>query len=98
MDGVLHPVRGADRDPVTPPHPDWSSNVADLTPGSGRRLTRKEREKRVTTLLLGSGGAGIAAVVFGVLAILDIVGFGVVILLVLLAVALAYGASRAVKP
>ena len=59
-------------------------------------LTRRDREKRAYSLALVSGGAGIAAVVFLVLAIVGVMGLGPTILAALVAAAAAFGFSRTV--
>ncbi len=59
-------------------------------------LTRRDREKRAYTLTLVGGGAGLATVVFFVLAIVGIVGFGPAILAAIVAIAAAFGFRRTV--
>ncbi len=59
-------------------------------------LTRREKEKRAYTLTVVGGGAGIAAVVFLVLAIVGIMGLGPAILAGLVAGGAAFGFSRTV--
>ena len=50
--------------------------MSDLTPSSGRRVSRSARERRAYRLLLVGGGAGAIALVTLVLAIVGAVGFG----------------------
>lgn len=59
-------------------------------------LTRRNREKRAYSLALVSGGAGIATVVFLVLAIVGVMGLGPTILAAIVAAAAAFGFSRTV--
>ena len=59
-------------------------------------LTRRDKEKRAYTLAVVGGGAGIATVVFLVLAIIGIMGLGPTILAALVAAAAAFGFRRTV--
>ena len=59
-------------------------------------LTRRDREKRAYSLALVSGGAGIATVVFLVLAIVGVMGLGPTVLAAIVAAAAAFGFSRTV--
>jgi hypothetical protein len=59
-------------------------------------LTRRQRESRAYSLALVSGGAGIAAVVFLVLAVVGIMGFGPTFLAALIAVGAAFAFRRTV--
>ncbi|HEX2071912.1 MAG TPA: hypothetical protein VHF90_09740 [Thermoleophilaceae bacterium] len=59
-------------------------------------LTRREKEKRAYSLAVVGGGAGIAAVVFLVLAVVGVVGIGPTILAALVAAAAAFGFRRTV--
>jgi len=71
--------------------------MSDLTPrSSGSRLSRHERERRAYRLVLASGGAGVATAVAAVLAIVDVVGFGTVLLLAVITAALVVALRRTV--
>jgi hypothetical protein len=59
-------------------------------------LTRRDKEKRAYSLALVGGGAGIATVVFLVLAIVGVMGLGPTILAAIVAAAAAFGFSRTV--
>jgi len=62
--------------------------MSGLEPRSGGRMTRKQRETRAYQLTLATGATGLAAVVGIVLAALDVIGLGLPLLLVVLAVVL----------
>lgn len=59
-------------------------------------LTRREKEKRAYSLTLVGGGAGIATVVFLVLAVVGITGIGPAFLSAIVAAGAAYGFRRTV--
>ncbi len=59
-------------------------------------LTRREKEKRAYSLAVVGGGAGIAAVVFLVLAVVGVMGIGPTFLAALVAAAAAFGFRRTV--
>lgn len=59
--------------------------MADIERSGGRRLTRAQREKRAYQLTLATGGLAVAAVVGIVLAAVGVIGFGLPILLAVLA-------------
>lgn len=60
-------------------------------------LTRRDREKRAYSLALVGGGAGIAAVVFLVLAVVGVMsGLGPAILAAVVAAAAAFGFRRTI--
>lgn len=59
-------------------------------------LTRRQKEQRAYTLTLVGGGASLATVVFLVLAIVGITGFGPAILAAIVAIAAAFGFRRTV--
>jgi uncharacterized membrane protein YjjP (DUF1212 family) len=61
-------------------------------------LTRRDKEKRAYSLVLVGGGAGIAAVVFLVLAVVGVMGIGPAFLAAIVAAAAAYGFRRTVGP
>ncbi len=64
-----------------------SGPMADLQRSGGNRPTRRQREKRAYQLTLATGGLSAVAVVGLVLAVIGVIGFGLPILAVLLAVA-----------
>jgi hypothetical protein len=64
--------------------------MSDLTP-SGRRLPRKQREQRAFRLVVAGGASAVAAVVA-----LFVSGFGLFLVLALVAAACAYGFKRTV--
>jgi hypothetical protein len=68
--------------------------MSDLTPRSGSRLSRKQREERAYRLVLASGGSAIATVVAGVLALVDIVSFGLVFVLLVVTAVLVVALRR----
>ena len=57
-------------------------------------LTRRDKEKRAYTLALVGGGAGIATVVFLVLAVVGVMGLGPTVLAAIVAAAAAFGFKR----
>ena len=59
----------------------------DLTPGSGRRVSRRTREQRAYRIVMVGGVAGAVAVVTFVLAIAGVVGLGIPIIAAIIAVA-----------
>jgi hypothetical protein len=59
-------------------------------------LTRRDREKRAYSLALVGGGAGIAAVVFLVLAVVGVTSIGPAFLAAIVAAAAAFGFRRTV--
>lgn len=60
-------------------------------------LTRRQKEQRAYSLVLVSGGAGVATVVLVVLAILGVVGFGLPFLTAILSAIAAYLFRRTVS-
>jgi hypothetical protein len=60
--------------------------MGDLTPGGGRRLSRRDRERRAYSLVLVGGAAGVIAVVGILLAIAGVVGAGLPLLAAVVAV------------
>jgi hypothetical protein len=60
--------------------------MGDLTPGGGRRVSRRDREQRAYALVLVGGGAAVVAVVGVLLAIFGIVGAGLPLLAAVVAV------------
>ncbi|NLT05116.1 MAG: hypothetical protein GXY03_02280 [Solirubrobacterales bacterium] len=60
-------------------------------------ITRRQKEKRAYTLTLVGGGAGIATVVFLVLAIVGVVGLGPAILAGFVTAGAVFGFRRTVS-
>lgn len=60
-------------------------------------LTRRDRERRAYALTLVGSGAGVATVVFLVLAIVGVTSLGPAVLAALVAAGAAFGFSRTVK-
>jgi hypothetical protein len=59
--------------------------MGDLTPGSGRRVSRSTRERRAYQLTVVGGTAGVVLVVGLVLAVLGVIGFGIPVLAAIVA-------------
>ncbi|HEX2104692.1 MAG TPA: hypothetical protein VHF51_13635 [Solirubrobacteraceae bacterium] len=71
--------------------------MTDLTPRPNR-TPRRTREERAYKLVLAGGAAAVIAVVTFVLAIVDILGFGVPVLAALVAVLCGWLFRRTVSP
>lgn len=69
----------------------------DLTPGSGGRLTRRQREQRAYQLVLAGGGAGVVAVAGVVLAVIGIIGWTLPVVAIVVAVLCALMFRRTVS-
>jgi putative flippase GtrA len=65
----------------------YLGDMNDLTPSSGRRVSRRTREQRAYRIVMVGGVAGAVAVVTFVLAIAGVVGLGIPIIAVIIAVA-----------
>ena len=72
--------------------------MADLERRSGTRLSRRQREQRAFRLIQVGGTAGAVAVVTGILALVGVLGFGVPLLAVVIAVICALLFRRTVSP
>lgn len=72
--------------------------MADLERRSGTRLSRSQREQRAFRLIQVGGAAGAVAVVTGILALVGVLGFGVPLLAVVIAVICALLFRRTVSP
>ena len=72
--------------------------MADLERRSGTRLSRRQREQRAFRLIQVGGAAGAVAVVTGTLALVGVIGFGVPLLAVVIAVICALLFRRTVSP
>ena len=70
--------------------------MANLEPRRGRYVSRRQREQRAYTLVVVGGGAGLIGAVGLVLAIAGVIGAGIPILLLLVAVACYVFFRRAV--
>ena len=64
--------------------------MSDLTPSSGRRMTRSQREARAFRLVLATGAGALATVTLLVLSVVGVVGFGLVLLVGLLTAVCAW--------
>ncbi len=62
------------------------------------RLPRRQREQRAYALALTAGGAGLVAVVTILLAILDVIGFGIPLLAIVVAAVAGLLFKRTVSP
>ena len=60
-------------------------------------LSRRQKEKRAYSMVLVGGGAGVAAVVFLVLAVIGVMGIGPAFLAALIAAAAAFFFKRTVS-
>jgi putative flippase GtrA len=60
--------------------------VADITRSSGGPPSRRSREQRAYRLVLAGGTAGAVAVVTFVLALVGVMGFGIPVLAVIVAI------------
>ena len=69
----------------------------DLTPRSGGRLTRSQRERRAYQLVLAGGGAGVVAVAGAVLAVIGIIGWTLPVVAIVIAVVCALMFRRVVS-
>ena len=70
--------------------------MSDLTPSSGRRMTRSQREARAFRLVVATGAGAVATVTLLVLSIVGVVGFGLVLLVGLLTAVCAWLLRRTV--
>jgi ABC-type bacteriocin/lantibiotic exporter with double-glycine peptidase domain len=71
--------------------------VADLTRSPGGPPSRRAREQRAYRLVLAGGAAGAVAVVTFVLAVVGVLGFGIPVLAVIVAVVCALLFRRTVS-
>jgi hypothetical protein len=60
--------------------------MSDISPRPNRTPSRRTREDRAYKLVLAGGAAGVVAVVTFVLAIVNVMGFGIPVLAALVAV------------
>jgi hypothetical protein len=60
--------------------------MSDLSRRPGSRLSRSARERRAFQLVVISGGAGVVAVVTFLLAVLGVMGYGIFLLALVVAV------------
>ena len=72
--------------------------VVSLEPRQGGRLSRRDREQRAYTLAMAGGGAALASVVGFVLAVFGVIGFGIPLVLVVVAVVCGLLFRRTVSP
>jgi putative flippase GtrA len=71
--------------------------VADITRSSGGPPSRRSREQRAYRLVLAGGTAGAVAVVTFVLALVGVMGFGIPVLAVIVAIVCALWFRRTVS-
>lgn len=71
--------------------------MSDLTPRSGRRMTRRERTDRAYALLVTGGVAGAVAVIGILLAVLGVIGGTIPVLALVVAVICALLFRRTVS-
>jgi hypothetical protein len=71
--------------------------VADITRSSGGPPSRRSREQRAYRLVLAGGTAGAVAVVTFVLALVGVMGFGIPVLAVIVAIVCALLFRRTVS-
>ena len=69
----------------------------DLTRRPGRPPSRRSRERRAYQLAVGGGVAGAVAVIGGILAIAGVIGWGLPLLAVVIAVVCAFIFRRTVS-
>ena len=72
--------------------------MSDLEPRSGARPSRREREQRAYRLVLASGALGAVAVVGLVLAFVDVIGFFIPVVALVLAVVCVMLLRRTLRP
>lgn len=72
--------------------------MADLTRRPGNRPSRAQRVQRGHNLVIAGGGAAAVAVVTGVLALIGVLGWGIPVLAVVVAVICALLFRRMVAP
>jgi hypothetical protein len=70
----------------------------DLTPRSGRRMTRSQREARAFRLTLATGGGAVATVALLVLAVVGIGSFGLAFLVAVLTAVAWWMLRRTLSP
>jgi hypothetical protein len=72
--------------------------MGDLTPSPGRVPSRRAREQRAYRLVVAGGTAGVVAVVTFVLAIFDVMGFGIALIAAAVAVVCLWLFRRMIAP
>jgi hypothetical protein len=72
--------------------------LSSLEPRRGSGLSRRDKEKRGYQLVMVGGGAGVVAAVGFVLAIIGVIGFGVPLVALVVAVICAFLFRRLVGP
>jgi len=60
--------------------------MSDLTPSGGGRLSRRSREQRAFRLVVAGGIAGTVALVTFVLALFGVIGYGLFVISIIVAV------------
>ena len=72
--------------------------MSDLEPRSGSRPTRRQKEERAYRLVLASGALGVVAVVGLLLAFIDVIGFFIPVVAIVLAVICVMLLRRTLRP
>jgi Flp pilus assembly protein TadB len=72
--------------------------MSDLEPRSGSPPSRREREQRAYRLVLASGALGVVAAVGLVLAFIDVIGFFIPVVALVLAVICVMLLRRTLRP
>jgi hypothetical protein len=72
--------------------------MSQIEPRSGSRLSRKAREQRAYRLVLATGAFGVLAIAGFLLAIVDVIGFFLPVLAVVLAVICVMLLRRTLRP
>lgn len=71
--------------------------MSNLSPSNSRPPSRREREARAQTLVKVGAGAGVAGVVGVVLAVIGVIGYGIPVLLLVIAAVCGLLFRRAVS-
>lgn len=72
--------------------------MSSLEPRGGGRLSRRQKEQRGYRLVMVGGGAGVVFVVGGVLAIAGVIGWGLPLIALVVAVICIFMFRRLVGP
>ena len=72
--------------------------MGDLTPSPGRMPSRRSREQRAYRLVVAGGTAGTVAVVTFVLALFNVIGFGLPLIAAIVAAVCVWLFRRMVGP
>jgi hypothetical protein len=72
--------------------------MSDLERRGGSRLSRQDREQRAYRLVLATGALGVVAVAGFILALIDVIGFFIPVVAVVLAVICVLLLRRTLRP